>query len=81
MNRESAEQVMNTLMRIEREVADLSRLVAAESGLMCRVEKRCNQCTETRSMGQFFKNRSSPDGRCSICKYCISANRKKARAA
>jgi hypothetical protein len=76
MTATTARKVFSTLSRLSREIEALSRLVATETGQMERAAKECNQCGRTWTMKHYHLNRTSPDGRCSICKYCISGNKK-----
>ncbi len=39
--------------------------------------KRCSKCGETKSINEFYKNKSRKDGRSAWCKACDNANNKK----
>jgi hypothetical protein len=41
------------------------------------VDRRCPRCNETKVLGEFFKNRSKPDGHESHCKVCVLAKKRR----
>jgi hypothetical protein len=37
------------------------------------MEKKCARCGETKTLGQFHKNKAAKDGHCEVCKICAIA--------
>ena len=53
---------------------------AIKNKLKPRDEKRCSNCTRVRTLADFHKNRSCPDGRHNLCKICRNDLSKQWRA-
>jgi hypothetical protein len=41
------------------------------------IEKRCTKCSELKPISEFYKHKSSPDGRTWYCKVCINGENKR----
>jgi uncharacterized CHY-type Zn-finger protein len=70
-------QILKTLAQIKAHVAGLERLIAAEYGEFGdRICKPCGTCGKPLTLDSYHVNRSSPDGKSSICKYCTSKHKR-----
>ena len=52
------------------------RLYGSRNNLVCVNEKRCTKCGETKSAGEFKRNRNTATGLMGLCRACVAINYK-----